>query len=106
MSGSPCPKCGHQVMNFREFFLHAEPHKTYRCAACDAELTRSSAVWVVIIVAGVAGVAVGIIGSVAGLQRLGAWMVLAMGVLAIGALTLVVKVVAYKLPLWRIKAGA
>ena len=100
MSGSPCPKCGQQVMSFREFFLHAEPHKTYRCAGCCAELSRSAGVWVTVILLGIAA---GIVAVVAASQDLQPWTILALGALAIIGGTFVVKLVNYKLPLWRVK---
>lgn len=100
MSGSPCPKCGQQVMSFREFFRHAEPHKTYRCAGCGAELSRGAGVWVAVILAGIAA---GIVAMVAASQGLPLWTTLALGALAIIGSTFVVKVVNYKLPLWRVR---
>jgi predicted lysophospholipase L1 biosynthesis ABC-type transport system permease subunit len=83
------------------FLLKAEPHRTYRCPNCAAELTRSGWVWVSIVI--VALVVAGLLGW---LSSQGRATLIGIGIVVVVLGTLLVKVVNYNLIRWQEKGGS
>jgi hypothetical protein len=90
-------------MTFGQFLLKAEPHKTYRCPNCAAELTRSGWVWVSIVIMGL--VAAGLLGWLSS-QGWALGAIIGIGIVVVVLGTLLVKVVNYNLIRWQEKGGS
>lgn len=102
MIGAPCPRCGGQVMTFGQFFRTAEPNKTFKCAACGVELGRNPLVWVTLLVVAIPAVWLGL---AAGRGSLSPVVAGGLFILALLVFVPVVKIINYKLPLWRVHKG-
>jgi uncharacterized protein (DUF983 family) len=97
MKGSPCPKCGGQVMKYSTFFLKSEPWRRFPCESCGTVLRRSRWGWALVAVGGIgAGVAAVLLTRGQTISQ--SWP---SALVLLIAAVLLINLLAYRLPLWR-----